>query len=78
MTVRCGCLGDRAVWIGAQLSFVDFCISVAIPQDKLDALHSQTARFLSATVAQKKDLRSFCGKLSFVAGVVLTLCVALR
>ena len=63
-------LGDRVVWIGAQLSVEDFGISMAIPKDKLDALHSQTTRFLSATVAQKQDLLSFCGKLSFVAGVV--------
>ena len=63
-------LRDRVVWIGAQLSVEDFGISVAIPKDKLDAMHGQTTRFLSATDAQKKDLRSFCGKLSFVAGMV--------
>ena len=66
-------LRDRVVWIGAHLSVEDFGISVAIPKDKLDAMHGQTTRFLSATVAQKKDLRSFCGKLSFVAGMVPTL-----
>ena len=33
----------------------------------------QTVRFLSATVAQKTDLRSFCGKLSFVDGMFPTL-----
>ena len=64
-------IGDRVVlWIGAQLSVEDFGISVAIPQDKLDALHRQTSQFLSATIAQKKALPSFCSKHAFVDGMV--------
>ena len=60
-------------WIGAQLSVEDSNISVAMPKDKVDALHGETSRFLSAAVAQKKDIQSFCGQLSLVAGVVPTL-----
>ena len=63
-------IGDRLVWIGTQLSVEDLCISVSTPKDKLDAFHSQTVWFLSAIVAQKNDLQPFCGKLSFVAGMV--------
>ena len=60
-------LADRFLWIGAQLSVEDFGISV---DSDPGALHT---RFLSATVAQKKYICSFCGKLSFVAGMVPTL-----
>ena len=68
------CLGDRVVWVGAQLSIENSGVSVAIPEDELEAFRRQTAQFLSTNVARKKDLRSFCGKLSFVAGMVPPRC----
>ena len=60
------------VWCGSapNSQLKTFGLSGALPKDKLDAPLGQTSLFLSATVAQKKDLRSFCGKLMFVAGKV--------
>ena len=68
------CLGDRVVWVGARLLIEDSSISVAIPEDELEAFRRQPTQFLSTNFARKKDLRSFCGKLSFVAGMVPLRC----
>ena len=62
-------LGDEAVWVGAQLLKTS-AFEVPFQWTRFDALRGETSRFFSATVAQKKDVRSFCGKLSFVAGMV--------
>jgi len=65
-----GIRGSTVVWIGAQLSATREGIQVTIPQDKLDDLSHQTSEFRKQTVAYRNAVRSYCGKLSFVAGMV--------
>ena len=66
-------MGQSVVWIGAQLSVTnrhDTDVVVSIPQDKLDALRSETAGLRSKAVVPRRHVRSYCGKISFVAGMV--------
>ena len=65
-----GTVGRRVVWIGAQLSSLQDGVQVSIPADKLDILRDQTIVFSSAVVVPRKEVKSYCGKLSFVAGMV--------
>ena len=66
-------LGTKVVWIGAQLSNLDHSVEVSIPQDKLDTLLSLTCSLRASTVASRRQVRSYCGKLSFVAGMLAVL-----
>jgi hypothetical protein len=50
--------------------FESSLIRVSIPQGKLDALRKETAQLRAAAVQSRKQVRSYCGKLSFVAGMV--------
>ena len=68
-----GVLGTDVQWIGARLTVVSEGIRVAIPEDKLQELKKQTAELRNVAVVSRRVLRSFCGKLSFVAGMVTTL-----
>ena len=68
-----GVLGTDVQWIGARLTVVSAGIQVAIPEDKLEDLRKQTIELRTMAVASKRTLRAFCGKLSFVAGMVPTL-----
>ena len=65
-----GTVGAKVVWIGAQLSSLAGGIEVSIPEDKLDTLKDQTMDFANAVVVARTSVRSYCGKLSFVAGMV--------
>ena len=68
-----GVLGTDVVWIGARLAVVPAGIQVAIPEDKLRDLQRLTAEFLGKSVVSRRAVKAFCGKLSFVAGMVPTL-----
>ena len=68
-----GVLGTDVQWIGARITLVSSGVQVAIPQDKLLDLQTQTADIAKASIISKRILRSFCGKLSFVAGMLPTL-----
>ena len=57
------------VWIGAELSASPEGMQVTIPQDKLSDLSQQTDEFRQQAVAYRSAIRSYCGKLSFVAGM---------
>ena len=61
------CIRD-STWIGARIAADNGGGTVSIPPDKLEALAKETAHFLSTPVVGRRELRSFCGKLSSVAG----------
>ena len=63
-------IGKSVVWIGASLSLSWQTIIVSIPKDKLLELANQVDKLMGSTVVHKRGLRSFCGKLSFLAGMV--------
>ena len=63
-------IGTSVVWIGAQLSVTDEGVRVSIPQGKLDTLRTETAQLRKTAVQPRRFVRSYCGKLSFVAGMV--------
>ena len=65
-----GVLGESVIWIGAQLSSLPSGIRVSIPEDKLDALLAQTQELRSSVVASRRSIRAYCGKLSFIGGMV--------
>ena len=65
-----GIRGATVVWIGAQLTATREAIQVTIPGDKLEDLSLQTRAFRMQAVAYRNAVRSYCGKLSFVAGMV--------
>jgi len=65
-----GVRGTSVVWIGAQLTATREAIQVTIPADKLEDLSLQTRAFRKQAVAYRNAVRSYCGKLSFVAGMV--------
>ena len=66
--------GPSVKWIGAQLT-VDTdedgpFVKVLIPQDKVTKLLGEVERILKAPVVGTRQLRSFAGGMSFVAGLV--------
>ena len=65
-----GILGTTVVWIGAQLTSASDGIRVSVPEDKLESLLTQTKSYISSVVASRRSVRSFCGKLSFIGGMV--------
>ena len=65
-----GTLGTSVTWIGAQLSNHISAIAVSIPEDKLDALRTITADLRASVVSSKRVVRSYYGKISFVAGML--------
>ena len=65
-----GVLSESVTWIGAPLSSLPSGIRVSIPEDKLDALLAQTQELRSSVVAGRRSVRAYCGKLSFVGGMV--------
>ena len=65
-----GVLGKDVQWIGARLTVVPKGVQIAIPEDKLAALQEQARELQTSGVTSKRVLRAFCGKLSFVAGMV--------
>jgi len=65
-----GIRGTSVVWIGAQLTAKRDSVQVTIPADKLQDLSAQTIAFRKQSVVYRNAVRSYCGKLSFVAGMV--------
>jgi len=65
-----GIRGTSVVWIGAQLTATRDSVQVTIPADKLKDLSEQTIAFRKQSVVYRNAVRSYCGKLSFVAGMV--------
>ena len=65
--------GSTVTWIGASIQTDDElqATRVTIPEEKIKELLNTCKRFLAKPVVGRKELRSFAGALSFVAGVVL-------
>ena len=63
-------IGQNIRWIGAQFNLSHGNISVTIPQDKVDEIHDTALAFCRTATVSKKRLRSACGSLSFVSGLV--------
>ena len=65
--------GDSLEWIGAQLQINSEALSVSIPEKKCADLLNLSQSFLNGSpVTSRKDLRSYAGKVSFVAGLIPT------
>ena len=64
--------GSTVTWIGASIQTDDElqATRVTIPEEKIKGLLHTCKRFLAKPVVGRKELRSFAGALSFVAGVV--------
>ena len=68
-----GSSGIDVAWIGAAFHAGQEYIMVRIPARKIEELLAETNELLSLIVVQKQRLRSYCGKVSFVAGLVVVL-----
>ena len=64
--------GKSVEWIGACVSFRDEerAVTISIPPDKMEKLQSVCKQFVAKPVVGARQLRSFAGGLSFVAGLV--------
>ena len=65
--------GGKAInWVGARLELDDEAstVKVTIPTDKVEKLRETTDLMLKRPVVGRKQLRSYAGSLSFVAGLV--------
>ena len=64
--------GSKVTWIGASIEADDGtqATRVTIPAEKIKELLTVCKKFSSRPVVGRKELRSFAGALSFVAGVV--------
>lgn len=64
--------GKAADWVGARIEFQDDVkeVHITIPANKVKQLGELTDKFLARPVVGAKELRSYAGMLSFVAGLV--------
>ena len=64
--------GKSITWIGATISLEDAegKVVVSIPEDKAIKLQETTEKFLGKPVVGEKELRSYAGSMSFVAGLI--------
>ena len=64
--------GKEADWVGARIEFHDEPreAHITIPSSKVKQLQDLTDKFLNRPVVGAKELRSYAGMLSFVAGLV--------
>ena len=64
--------GKSINWVGATITAVDKDeeVVVTIPKEKVEKLQATTLNFLKRPVVGHRQLRSFAGSLSFVAGLV--------
>ena len=64
--------GSQVTWIGASIETLDDlkATKVTIPKEKIEELLKTCETFMSRPVVSRRQLRSFAGALSFVAGVV--------
>ena len=76
--------GSNVTWIGAQMSIVTkggramqqrhaTGVRVSIPDSKWHAVAQQTSNLKTAKVISKRILRSYCGSVSFIAGMLAVL-----
>ena len=63
-------VGAKVQWIGAQLQQVLASIRITIPEQKLQAIREQAEYLRDTSVVSKRKLRSFCGVVAFVAGML--------
>ena len=66
-------MGGKSIsWIGAELNLLDeeAAVEVTISQQKVDKLVEVTEKFLSKPVVGARELRSYVGSLSFIAGLI--------
>jgi hypothetical protein len=61
-------LGDRVVWIGAQLARVPNGVEVAVPAEKSAEVRGKADELATRTLVSRREVRKFCGLLSFFAG----------
>jgi hypothetical protein len=64
-------VGTKITWIGAQLEDCPDTVRVSIPASKAVSLLERCRSINAGEVVQVRELRSFCGALSFVAGLVI-------
>ena len=64
--------GKSIQWVGAQLRVHDEArmVEVTIPKDKIEKVQNLTDKFLAKPVVGCKELRSYVGTLSFIAGLI--------
>lgn len=64
--------GKDISWIGAQFELDDegAAVRVSIPRDKINKLKETTEKFLKRPVVDSRELRSYAGSRSFVAGLI--------
>ena len=64
--------GKELEWVGAKIKCLDAeeAVVVTLPEAKIQALLADTNRFLAKPVVGARELRSYTGALSFVAGLV--------
>eukprot|EP00435_Cladocopium_sp_Y103_P053506 s1434_g17.t1 len=64
--------GKEISWVGAKLKVNDQsrAVVVTIPEEKIAKLRDTAERFLSRPVVGAREMRSFAGSLSFIAGLV--------
>ena len=63
-------IGPRVVWIGAQFASLPQDIRLTIPDVRIDDLTTDTHRFQQTHITHRRSMRSYCGKLSFIAGII--------
>ena len=68
-----GSSGVDVTWVGAAFCTGLEHVVVRIPTQKIEELLTDTNELLGLVVVNKQRLRSYCGKVSFVAGLVVVL-----
>ena len=64
--------GKKISWVGATIEASDQQreVTITIPKDKVEKLQATTQEFLRRPVAGHKQIRSYAGSLSFIAGLI--------
>ena len=64
--------GKKIQWVGAQLQVHNETktVEITIPKDKIEKVQTLTDKYLSRPVVGCKELRSYVGTLSFIAGLI--------
>ena len=64
--------GGRVRWIGAEVARTETGVDVIVPQDKATELAQTSRQFLASNTIGVRQLRSYCGGVSFLAGLIPT------
>lgn len=64
--------GKKISWVGATIEVSDQQqdVTITIPKEKVEKLQATTKEFLRRPVAGHKQIRSYAGSLSFIAGLI--------